>query len=188
MAIKSTIKSALVALVVLTLSSCNALRKPEYYDNEIRDDFCYEIAKAMYYVESEISYGIDYPFVIAFTDSRKERFFETLEDRARRLPEDNWLEETPYKTILQEMSNSSQQAAEVLRYYYSTPVSLSRFGRLPNEFDFRVWTATEINSGIQVKFMLNSEFYYEVEIDEEDAVMWALNLCEGITSFDGITL
>ena len=62
----------------LILTACGSLRDPNDYENEIRDAFCYNIAKAMYYVENELSYDDDYPFIIAFSDSRAEHFFENV--------------------------------------------------------------------------------------------------------------
>lgn len=164
----------------LILTACGSLRNPNDYEKEIRDAFCYQIAKAMYFVEEELPYGIEYPFIIAFSDGRSERFFENVEDCARKKLDDNVFEETPFISALQEMAGQDRRASEVLRYYGSVPAYFSNFVRMSDEFDFYVWRTTERNSGISVKFMLNSQFYYEVEIEDEDAVTWALKLCEGV--------
>ena len=170
--------SAVLSSLILT--ACGSLRDPNDYENEIRDAFCYNIAKAMYYVENELSYDDDYPFIIAFSDSRAEHFFENVEDCAKRQLDDNLLEDSPYKSVLQKMAGGDRRASEVLRYYASVPTYFTSFIRMSDELDFYVWRTTETNSGIPVKFMLNSELYYEVEIEDKDAVIWALKLCEGV--------
>ena len=175
---KSILLSAVFFSLILT--ACDSWRKPENYETEIRDAFCYQIAKAMYYVENELSFDDDYPFIIAFSDSREEDFFENVEDAAKRQLEDNLLEDSPYKSVLQKMAGADKYASEVLRYYASVPTYFSSFIRMSDELDFYVWRTTETNSGIPVKFMLNSESYYEVEIEDKDAIIWALKLCEGI--------
>ena len=78
------------------------------------------------------------------------------------------------------MAGGDRRASEVLRYYASVATYFTSFIRMSDELDFYVWRTTETNSGIPVKFMLNSELYYEVEIEDKDAVIWALKLCEGI--------
>lgn len=171
---KNLVLNVLVASLVLFLSSCDALRNPEYYEEEIRDAFCYNIAKAMYYVDTESDYGLDFPTTcFAFTEDREERFFESVEDRAKKLIDDGF-EETPYKRALQELSSSDKRAATVFSYYVSLPAHFSNYVRMSDELDFYVWKTTEINSKIPVKFMVNSEFYYEVQIDEEDAISYVL--------------
>ena len=174
---KSILLGAVFFLLVLT--ACDSLRKPENFTVEIRDAYCYQIAKAMYFVEEELPLGIDYPFRIDFSDSRSERFFEDVEDHARRQMDENIFEDAPYKRALQEMAGLDRRASVVLRYYHSVPTCFNDFVRMSDELDFYVWRTTETNSGIPVKFMLNSEAYYEVEIEDEDAVTWALKLCEG---------
>ncbi len=164
----------------LIFTACDSLRKPENYEAEIRDAFCYQIAKAMYYVENELSFDDDYPFIIAFSDNRTERFFENVEDAAKRRLEDNVFEDSPFKSVLQEMAGFDQRASEVMSYYISIPTYFPNYVRMSDELDYYVWQTTEGNSGIPVKFMVNSELTYEVEIEEEDAVIWALKLCKGI--------
>lgn len=162
------------AISFLTFTSCDKIRNPEYYEEEIKDAFCYNIAKAMYYVDIESNYGLDFPTTcFAFTDDRDERFFESVEDKAKKLIDDSF-EETPYKRALQELSSSSERAATVYSYYVSVPAHFSNYVRMSDEFDFYVWQTTEINSELPVKFMINSEFYYEVQIDEEDAISYVL--------------
>lgn len=175
---KSILLSAVLSSLILT--ACDSARKPENFKVEIRDAYCYQIAKAMYFVEEELPYGIDHPFIIDFSDSRSERFFEDVEDYAERQIDENIFEDEPYKRALQEMAGLDRRASEVLRYYGSVPTCFNGFVRMSDEFDYYVWRTTETNSGMPVKFMINSEAYYEVEIEDEDAVTWALKLCEGV--------
>lgn len=172
---KNLILNLFVATLVMFMSSCDTLRSPDNYTEEIRDAFCYNIAKAMYYVETESDYGLDFPTTcFAFTEDRDERFFESVEDRVKKLIDDDFEERTPYKRALQELSSSNKRAATVFNYYVSLPAYFSNYVRMSDELDFYVWQTTEINSKIPVKFMVNSEFYYEVQIDEEDAISYVL--------------
>ena len=177
---KSILISIFVLLFVQAIYAGGPIKNPTWYSERIEDSYRFQMASAKYCVVHGIRYGlISAIFGVDLGDESLVRSFEILERRANKIFDDTWLEFYPYRRALQEFSSTSELAATVLDYYYAVPAPrFSEFIELREEAGYKVWTATEYNSGMQITFMISSKMFnydYELSFDANDAFWYALS-------------
>ena len=177
---KSILISIFALLFAQAIYAGGPIKNPTWYSERIEDSYRFQMASAKYCVVHGIRYGlISAIFGVDLGDESLVRSFEILEQRANKIFDDTWLEFYPYRRALQEFSSTSELAATVLDYYYAVPAPrFSEFIELREEAGYKVWTATEYNSGMQITFMISSKMFnydYELSFDANDAFWYALS-------------
>lgn len=130
---------------------------PDDWLEEIEDDLKSTIACRAFYVAN-----FDY------TEAEKDAITEELVDLAFEIEENASAFEPclMYKSALEQMAPVNKGAAQILYYYNTTKVNFSKFNEEPMDGDRYVWSATELISGIKIKFKINSEARWEIEYDD----------------------
>ncbi|MBR5469003.1 MAG: hypothetical protein IKU78_00870 [Paludibacteraceae bacterium] len=144
--------SLIIMLAILLLSSCKNKNNPNSYSDEIEDAVRFQLAVANSMSDFE-----------SFDD------FKEILNWMLEFSEDTKIRRESFRDILVKRSENDNAAKNILDLYDNLDIVLSELQATESE---KIWTFTELNSGVGFTFELiptqDGEMYYQCSADADD--------------------
>lgn len=185
----------LTALSLLMFASCGTLLvSPNTYQEEIEDVVKYNIAVAMVMSDTYSKYENDAESAslflgrefTAYASAKKwEEYCDSINNFDESIDElwNQTKDGAKYHTVLNQVSQDqtnywNKMAKNVLEKYNAIGVVISEYQKVETSTDTKIWKFTELNTGLEGMFSVDSDSKWRCEITESSMEEFLTNLIQ----------
>lgn len=163
---KHLIKIFCMSVMSFLTVSCSTIQSQDMWMIEIEDDFKTQILSACLY--------------LSLDEGIVEQSLQRLDDLATKIDDEKSTEAdvAKYAEAMKQLASTDVIIKALYEEYQNTTLHFSDFTQCPDDEEFSVWSATELETNINFQFKINKLLQWEVVIEEEDFTNYLMKLLE----------